>query len=109
MDMYPPRISPVKPLSDPALDRFNYGPVAQKLATSIQKMSPPEGLVIGIYGEWGLGKSTFIEFVVHYLKQFPADEQPVIMRFNPWWFSGSENLVKHFFDQLLATLGNRFH
>ncbi len=101
--------SPDKPLSDPKLDRFNYAPVAERLAISIQKMSPPEGLVIGIYGEWGLGKSTFIEFVIHYLEQLPKGEQPIIMRFNPWWFSGSENLVKRFFEQLQIILGNRFH
>jgi len=33
-----------------------------------------------------------------------VDEQPIIVPFNPWWFSGHEKLAKHFFDQLQASL-----
>lgn len=100
-------LSPDKPQKDPEDDSFNYAPLAEKLAKSIVRMTPPEGLVLGIYGEWGLGKSTFIKFIVRYLNDMPKADQPIIVEFNPWWFAGSEHLIRHFFDQFQASLGNR--
>lgn len=100
-------LSPDKPLDNPEFDAFNYAPLAERLAKSIVNMTPPDGLVIGIYGEWGLGKSTFIKFILHYLEKLPDEEQPIIVHFNPWWFAGSEHLVKQFFGQLHAILRSR--
>jgi predicted KAP-like P-loop ATPase len=45
-----------------------------------------------------------LNFLFHYFKQAPPDEQPIIVPFNPWWFSGHEKLTKHFFDQFQASL-----
>ncbi len=96
-----------KPLSDPKEDRLGYSSFAQRIAENILKMAPPEGLVIAIHGPWGSGKSSVLEFVCHYLQEKPPDEQPLIVRFNPWWFSGQEDfLVWHFFDQLAIALGS---
>ena len=67
-------------------------------------MIPTEGLVIAIYGPWGSGKTTLLNFVVHYLKQRQKNGQPIIVQFNPWWFSGHEDLTRRFFDQLLTVL-----
>src|SRR5258706_16365790 len=62
---------------------------------------------MAIYGPWGSGKTTLLEYVIHYLNQAPKDEKPVIALFNPWWFSGREALVRHFFDQLQARLDKK--
>lgn len=35
------------------------------------------------------------------------DEQPVIVTFNPWWFSGQENLARAFLGQMQAVLPGR--
>jgi predicted KAP-like P-loop ATPase len=97
-----------KPLTNPEDDKLNYAPFAKHLAKSISKMMPPDGLVIGLYGAWGSGKSTLIEFVVHELNDMPDNERPIIIRFNPWWFSGQENLTRHFFEHLYASIDNNF-
>lgn len=97
-----------KPLTDPDMDRLHHAALASSLAESICKMVPPDGLVMAIYGPWGSGKSTLIEFIVHYLEQKAKPEKPIIIRFNPWWFSGQENLIRHFFDQLYASFGSAF-
>jgi len=70
-------------------------------------MVPPTGLVISIYGYWGLGKTTVLNFIEHYLSQQNTVEQPVLVKFNPWWFSGDEDLTRRFFDQLSAVLSSR--
>ena len=70
-------------------------------------MVPAEGFVVAIYGPWGSGKTTLLNFLFHFFKEAPVDEQPIIVPFNPWWFSGHEKLAKHFFDQLQASLATR--
>src|SRR5947208_950089 len=97
-------LSADRPVSDPKDDRLGYAPFSKQLALSIRKMLPDDGLVIAIYGPWGTGKTTVLSFVKHYLQQNPQSEQPIIAHFNPWWFSGQEDLTRRFFDQLRAVL-----
>lgn len=91
-------------LTDPKADRLGYAPFAKHLADSICKMSFAGGFIIGVYGSWNSGKSTLLNFIVHYLKQKPEKEQPLIVPFNPWLFSGEEDLTRRFFDQIESVL-----
>jgi predicted KAP-like P-loop ATPase len=96
-----------KPGSDPTRDdRLNYGPFAKHLADSICKMIPADGFVIGIHGSWGSGKTTLLQFIMYYLRQLPSQDQPIIVQFNPWWFSGEGDLTTRFFDQVQTTLSS---
>jgi predicted KAP-like P-loop ATPase len=97
-------LSADKPLLEPQEDQLGYALFARHLAFSLTRMVPAEGFVVAIYGPWGSGKTTLLNFLFHYFKQAPVDEQPIIVPFNPWWFSGHEKLAKHFFDQLQASL-----
>ncbi|HEY9742823.1 MAG TPA: P-loop NTPase fold protein, partial [Coleofasciculaceae cyanobacterium] len=83
-------------LIEPKQDRLGYAPFAQHLAESICKMNVPEGFVIAIYGASGSGKSTLLNFLRYYLQQKPENEQPIIVPFNPWLFSGDEDITKRF-------------
>ncbi|MEL7657045.1 MAG: P-loop NTPase fold protein, partial [Bacillota bacterium] len=100
-------VSTDKPISDPASDELGYSAFAQHLARSICHMMPPEGLVIAIYGAWGMGKTSVLNLIEHYIDQESADNIPIIVRFNPWWFSGQEDLTRYFFEQLAYTLDKR--
>lgn len=97
-----PRLSADTPLEDPAEDAFGYAPFAQHIAKALIGMTPPEGFVVSIHGPWGFGKTTLLNFVKYYLAQVPKERRPIIVSFNPWWFSGSDDLVGHFFGQLNA-------
>ncbi|MGK7929585.1 MAG: P-loop NTPase fold protein [Spirulina sp.] len=97
-------LSADNPLTDPDGDRLGYAPFAKNLADSICKMSPPDGFVMAVYAPWGSGKSTLLNFIVHYLDQEPEDIKPLIFRFNPWWFSGQEELTRQFFSEFIAFL-----
>ena len=91
-------------LIDPKQDRLGYTPFARHLADSICKMSSPEGFVIAVYGSSGSGKSTLLNFLRYYLRQKPDNEQPIIVSFNPWLFSGNEDITKRFVNQLQTSL-----
>ncbi len=85
-------------------DRLGYATFAQYLADSICDMTIAEGYVIAVYGSWGSGKSTLMKFIVEYLQQKPEEEQPIIVPFNPWLFSGYQDITRRFFDQLQNVL-----
>ncbi|MFS0754462.1 P-loop NTPase fold protein [Noviherbaspirillum sp. 1P10PC] len=93
-----------RPSSNPQDDMFEHAPFAERLSDSICRYPGNDGLVLALYGPWGSGKSTVLSYVQHFLEQRPEAEQPVIVTFNPWWFSGQENLARAFLDQLQAVL-----
>ena len=68
-------------------------------------------MVLGLYGNWGSGKSTILNYVEHHLEN-GADEQnsekPIIVKFNPWWFSGKDHMARAFMSQFGATLSGKY-
>ena len=101
-------LSADRPCTDPNEDLFGYAPFAKHLAESICHHPGSDGLVLALYGPWGSGKSTVLSYVQHYVEQRPEEEQPVVVPFNPWWFSGQENLARAFLGQLQAVLPEKF-
>lgn len=97
-------LSADRPSIDPKDDLFGHAPFAKSLADSICRYPGSDGLVLALYGPWGSGKSTVLSYVQHFLAQRPENEQPVLVNFNPWWFSGQENLARAFLGQLQAVL-----
>lgn len=101
-------------LSDSALenseqDQLGYSSFAKNIADTISTRTPTDEFVVGIYGQWGSGKSTVLNFVEQHLEE--RSDPPVVIRFNPWWFSGQADLINKFFSQFRAGLDledNRF-
>ena len=93
-----------KPLIKPQQDRLGYAPFARHLADSICQMNVLGGFVIAVYGPWGFGKSTLLNFLDYYLQQKPENEQPIVVHFNPWLFSSDEDITKRFINQIQMSL-----
>lgn len=89
------------PIQSSAEDRLDRLPFAQTLAGELRHLDPREGCVVGILGPWGSGKTSLINLTVEQLQTAPA--YPVIY-FNPWMFSGADQLVERFFQELAAQL-----
>ncbi|MBP7554906.1 MAG: hypothetical protein KA821_01480 [Chitinophagaceae bacterium] len=81
------------------LGRFGYiKDLAEKiLATN----SPSHSFAIGVIGQWGTGKTTFLSTLEHILKK---EEQIVQLRFNPWVSRNVDNITAIFFSDLAARL-----
>jgi predicted KAP-like P-loop ATPase len=97
------------PLLHPDEDELDYAPFANHLAKAIVNMASDDGFVMAIYGNWGLGKSTVLNFTVHYLEQYPDEKRPIILRFTPWWFSNRDDLTRLLISQLRVRLGDNDH
>ncbi|HBO3113720.1 TPA: AAA family ATPase [Pseudomonas aeruginosa] len=100
-------LSSDRPSIDPVHDLFGHAPFAKGLAESIAGYPGDDGIVMALYGPWGAGKSTVLSYVRYYIEQTPERSQPVIVPFNPWWFSGQENLARAFLGQLQAVLPSK--
>ncbi|MBV2180851.1 MAG: AAA family ATPase [Castellaniella sp.] len=101
-------LSSDRPSTDPAQDLFGHAPFAKTLAKAIREYRGSDGIVLALYGPWGSGKSTVLAYVQHELKIGPEEDRPVIVQFNPWWFSGQEHLAKAFLGQLQAVLPAKY-
>jgi len=99
-----PILSSDKPSTDPSQDLFGHAPFARTLAKAIAGYRSADGIVLSLYGPWGSGKSTVLAFVEHELGQMDEQLRPVVVTFNPWWFSGQEHLARAFLGQLQAVL-----
>lgn len=102
-DSNPPHAAP--PTDSPILssveDELGRAIVAHDFAASIRELDASQGLVIGILGSWGHGKSSFINLMKEH---FETEPKLTVIDFNPWMFSGSEQLVNFFFTEIGAEL-----
>ncbi|MCS5735101.1 KAP family P-loop NTPase fold protein [Herbiconiux daphne] len=94
----PPVDAPITSSKDDDLGR---APVAHDFAESIRELDTSDGLVVGILGPWGHGKSSFINLM---REQFATEPALTVIDFNPWMFSGSNQLVNFFFTEIGAEL-----
>ncbi len=90
------------PVTDPREDRFGRWPFARRLAHTISSRSDPAGLVIGLYGAWGTGKTTVLNFMK---RELTRSKHLVCVPFNPWLFRGDEQLIRSFFATLASAIG----
>lgn len=89
--------NPIKKSSDDVLGRVGQ---AETFCQSVLRVDPSEGLVVGVLGPWGSGKTSFVNMAREW---FEHQLIPVV-DFNPWMFSGAEQLVSAFFDEVSAQL-----
>lgn len=93
-----------RPLENPKDDLLGYDAFARNLAEGIFNTPSPEGLVVALYGVWGSGKSTVLNFVKKYLADKKPQQRPTIVSFNPWWFSTDDDLARNFLLELRSQL-----
>lgn len=89
--------NPIRRLEDDALGRAS---IARSFARQIVSLDSSEGVVVGVLGAWGSGKTSFINLS---REEFDYIGIPVL-DFNPWMFSGAEQLVESFFVELASQL-----
>lgn len=88
-----------KELDDIKKDKLGFKDLIDPFIKYIAKFSPP--VVVGIYGEWGSGKSTFVNF---YLKNIKEDIFPIT--FDSWKYKEDKTLWKSFILKILKELSD---
>ncbi|MFP1691216.1 KAP family P-loop NTPase fold protein [Gardnerella vaginalis] len=123
-----------KPIEKADEDLLGRSDFAKQFGKSICEYDSKDGLVIGLYGKWGSGKTSIINMAISEIpvveaqkieneKWYPRvykrikkiftsqkteedqNHNPIIIRFSPWNYSDKNNLISLFFHELKNKLG----
>jgi hypothetical protein len=89
-----------KPISEQQQDRFQRYEFSKRIASIVASPKIDQSLVVGIYGKWGEGKTTVMNFIE---KELP--NETIRVKFNPWLFSDEQHLLSSFFSGICEAIG----
>jgi predicted KAP-like P-loop ATPase len=81
-------------------DRLGFRQVAKRIAVSLVDRASEDGLVIGLEGSWGSGKSSILFLISDELGQLPTKRRPAIINFRPWLIGNRDALITSLFGEL---------
>ncbi len=83
---------PIESIDEDLLGRDS---LVNLMAAEILQAPAQDGFVLSLMGPWGAGKSSVLNLV-----QGELGDRAEVLRFDPWLFSGAEQLVTRFFTEL---------
>jgi hypothetical protein len=102
------------PIASEADDVLNFSIHAKEIANQVQKWfdknekDRKESFVIGIEGEWGVGKTSLINLIKKEINKYNENKNIInIIDFNPWNFSNADALILEFFHSIYYSLGDK--
>lgn len=85
--------------TDLSEDELGFEPFVKKVATGIKGYRQKECFVISVEGQWGIGKTTFMNLVKNEIH-----DDVEVLHFNPWLMTDIESLVVTFFSELMKVI-----
>lgn len=95
------KFSADKPVSQKTDDRFQRYEFSKSIAASICDRPENDCIVVGVFGAWGEGKTSVINFIENELNNNTAT---ICIKFNPWRYSDENTLLMQFFQRLAEAL-----
>jgi hypothetical protein len=104
MPSSPPRSASDRPISGPAEDRLERVAFAGHLADALvdRRSRRSTGIVAGVTGPWGSGKSSVLNLVARRIRELYPEA--IVVRFDPWLVSGRDTLVLQFMGEMLSAI-----
>ena len=90
-------------IARPEFDRFGRAGFAQGVASMLSDHHERDGVVIGIYGTWGDGKTSVMNLVRYYLRN---TEGLRWVPFNPWLIRSAEQLLPALMETVADAVGS---
>jgi len=91
-----------KPIFSKEKDAFQRFEFSKRIADTIIGRKNQDSIVFGVFGVWGEGKSTVLNFINQELE---TSENILTLTFNPWRYGDEENLIKNFLKKVAELLG----
>lgn len=89
------------PVESEKQDNFSRWHFANNIAQLITKRDDPDCIVLGLYGTWGSGKTSTLNFIETSLKN---DDKVICIWFNPWRFGTEDELLVSLFHKIAKSL-----
>lgn len=100
----PLNLIPDAPINSPTFDRLDRMAFVRSFAEAIRAAKGETSVVLALAGPWGSGKSSLLNLIAGELEDTDPDQAPLLVRFNPWWFTETRQLVAAFLQQLGAAV-----
>lgn len=94
-------INPDRPLGENDTDKLGFTDFAKNILSALTNSSTRHGLVIGIEGKWGSGKSSVINLIKKAAKE---QERISFINFEPWIVGSRESLITELFKNLAQSI-----
>lgn len=92
---------PIYSNSDDKLGRYGF---AKLLAQSLLNLNSHDTFSIGLFGKWGSGKTSIVNMMLQEIetlqKDVQGEEKLIVVHFEPWNFSNTDQLLTQFFIRL---------
>lgn len=97
-----------QPINDKKDDLLGRKTFSKYLGKAIYEHNQEAGLVIGLYGKWGTGKTSVIKMTENVIKELAEGDKnkPLIIEFAPWSYSDKDDLISLFFQSLRNKIEN---
>lgn len=98
-----------RPIEKQEEDLLGRATFSNQLGKAIYKNKEKSGLVIGLFGEWGTGKTSVVNMAENEIKKLSKNDEnkPLIVRFSPWNYTDKNNLISLFFKDLRIKIYNQ--
>lgn len=95
-----------KPIKTGVEDLLGRSFFSKQLAKALYECDASDGLVIGLFGEWGSGKTSVLNMTMNEIKIMgeESENEPLIVTFSPWNYSDKDNLTRLFFHRLITRI-----
>lgn len=100
----PLNLIPDAPITSPTFDRLDRMSFVRSFAEAIRAAQGENSVVLALAGPWGSGKSSLLNLIAGELNQTDNENPPLLVRFNPWWFTETRQLIAAFLQQLGAAV-----
>lgn len=93
-----------KPISSNNEDKLNRKGFAKLLAHTLVHLDSKDTFTVGLFGKWGCGKTSLVNMTLAEIENIQAknetDEQIIVVHFEPWNFTDTNQLLTQFFVRL---------
>jgi hypothetical protein len=96
------RIQGDRALDGDGEDKLGFGPTADLIAEALAVGTSSDGLVVGVTGRWGSGKSSLINLTQAALRKRADRDRPHVIEFKPWMVGERDALLQAMFAELVA-------
>lgn len=91
-----------KPITNASEDKLGRSGFAERLAKAIINFETADSYAIALQGSWGCGKTSVLNMAIQKIEE-TTDKKTVIIKFNPWNFTTTGQLI----DQFFATMSSK--
>ena len=106
-DKVPIHFDSDEPIETDEDDNYNFSQIAEKMSSTFLSHDLQKGIVIGITGPWGSGKTSLLNLISRRLSCVKDDKSansPVILKFSTWLVGNRDTLLSSFLPLLATTV-----